>query len=138
MKALQLYVTSWVGESVEAEHYYCKVHEHPVEALERGCLIDDYCVPLGDSFRYIPTEEQALALARKDNYRGGGAKIREDADEYMENGVTRFWTLHQLCEEVHKKYPDMKLYGFLSDHFSFCKKYREENDKPQDFVVLKY
>ena len=142
MKAIQLYCTSWVGYADNAEHIYCRVSEHTVESLEDACAAGDYCVPLGDPFLYTPTESAAMYLARKDNYRGGSEKIHDDAMYYVEHGVSRFWSLHQVCSEVHKKFPDMKLYGFFKSHEEFCSHYHKENEKgiyePQDFVVLKY
>lgn len=141
MNGVLLHCTSWVGECTEAEHFYCRIGEYPEDALEELCS-RGVCPINGVSFRYTPTEEQALALARKDNYRGGGTKIRSDADDYIEDGVTRFWSLHQICEEAHKKFPDKKLYGFFESHRGFCRWYRKESEtgkyQPQDFVVLKY
>lgn len=142
MMAIQLYCTSWVGYADNAEHIYCRVSEHSEDSLEETCLTGDYCVPLGDSLFYTPTKEAAFSIARKDNYRGGEEQIRSDVAYYIEHGVSRFWSLHQICSEVHKKFPGMKLYGFFKSHEDFCRQYHKETEKgiyePQDFVVLKY
>ena len=97
MKGIQVYCSTWVGYTKEAEHYYCKLALFDEEKLVEAIKEDDYCVPVGEPFRYIPTEEAARAIAEKDNYRGGEEYIRNAMRSYMESGTTRFFSLHHIC-----------------------------------------
>ena len=139
MKAVQLYCTSWVGVTKDAEHYYCKLFVFDEDKIKKAVADDDYCVPVGEPLRYVPTYEGARAIAEKDNYKGD-RQLQLDIDFYLSNGTTRFFSLHQMCAEAHKKYPDLPIYGFFPRHKDFCKVYGEETRKgiydEQDYVIL--
>ena len=108
MKKVIANITSYIGISADAEHYYCKyeVFDNQVEFLNHVHSYDEVAVYGDKELRYYPTEGEALAMVKKDC--GDKISYMQVAD-YINHGTIRFPDIHSITRELHKQFPDSEI-----------------------------
>ena len=122
-------ITSYRGISSDAEHWYAKigVNDYTQEDLLFTAAAKVNCGVLyvnGEELRYYPTEEEATAMYRKDNWE------KKTLDEFdMErirdvtlNGTIRFPSILAVVKAAKKMFPDaMICFSICGSQSEFAK-----------------
>lgn len=121
-------ITSYIGISAEAEHFYAKVANpgrHLAETLSfenSGADLEHICgYHCNEALRYFPTKEEAEAYAKKDypDYdRTMDDETRKRCREVaigdlLEYGTIRFPSLLSVIKTAREKWPSAYLYFTL-------------------------
>ena len=118
-------ITSFMGVSSNAEHFYAKVGK-PEYAQEHylfdlGCKPESGVLFNGQNLRYYPSEEEAVALFKKDNW---GKPV--DMDSVMmlqEDGTIRFPSILSIVKAAKKEFPNSVLCFSISGSRKMFTKY---------------
>ena len=122
MEVIIANITSYIGISSDAEHYYCKYEKvNTVELLDRLYNYHRLSVYGSNELKYYPTQEEALMLVRKDNYGRSTDTDEYKATWYMEDGTIRFPSAHAITNELHKKFPDANIIIAVDDSINSYK-----------------
>lgn len=118
-------ITSFMGVSSNAEHFYAKVGK-PEHAQEHY-LFDLCCKPESGvlfnerNLRYYPSEEEAVALYKKDNW---GKPVDMDCVmELQEEGTIRFPSILSIVKAAKKEFPNSVLCFSISGSRKMFTKY---------------
>lgn len=118
-------ITSFIGASSNAEHYYAKVgkpeytQEHYL--FDLGCKPESGVLFNGRDLRYYPSEEEAVALYKKDNW---GKPVDMDCVmELQEEGTIRFPSILSIVKAAKKEFPNSVLCFSISGSRKMFTKY---------------
>ena len=118
-------ITSFMGVSSNAEHYYAKVgkpeytQEHYL--FDLGCKPESGVLFNGRNLRYYPSEEEAVALYKKDNW---GKPVDMDCVmELQEEGTIRFPSILSIVKAAKKEFPNSVLCFSISGSRKMFTKY---------------
>ena len=135
-------ISSFRGISYGAEHYYAKLLDtKDFEALLMGAdKLENLCGSTGEEMKFIPTEEEARAMAAGD-YPNTDLSLtpekreafREIAEgDYLEYGTRRFPSILRIVQETRKRFPNAVLYfmiyGSRKDFLTYLKKCLDKGD----------
>ena len=106
-------ITSFVSVSVEAEHFYARVtsKEAVFSGFDKNFSVDAICNTVTDRrLTYIPSREEALAIAKKDNQIGcKTAIIIDTVESLLEDGTSRFPSIEAIIKTAREKFPNAYL-----------------------------
>lgn len=118
-------ITSFIGVSSNAEHYYAKVgeakHTQKHYLFDLGCKPESGVLFNGRDLRYYPSEEEAVALYKKDNW---GKPVDMDCVmELQEEGTIRFPSILSIVKAAKKEFPNSVLCFSISGSRKMFTKY---------------
>ena len=136
-------ITSFIDVSAEAEHYYARIasREHVCRSLQSNVELSTLCdTTKGERLIYSPTENEALAIAKKDNEIGVDiATIIDIAKELQEDGTTRFPSIQKIMETAREKFPEaIIIYTYEGSREKFLNLLREIQKRNPDISKLMF
>ena len=139
-------ITSFIGISANAVHYYAKLLDtkYLEEYLMDTNEMDNLCDGTGEEMRYTPTEDEARAMAAADypdmdltltpEKRKAFREIAEG--DYLEYGTTRFPSILRIIQETRKRFPDSALFFTLyGSRKSFMKAISKDIKDPESGML---
>ena len=148
MKLEFIDITSYIGISSEAEHYYATVGD-PKYVQENYVTMVGCDVTSGVTFmnqrklRYFPSREEAEKLWQKDNgFSRDPFTIAHKADtiaDLMEDGTARFPSIISIVKKAKEEFPDsvlcFSLNGNRNEFVRYLKKLDDRKVESIDDIV---
>lgn len=105
-------ISSYIGQCVEAEHYYCTIYKNIQIDIDKNISVLHHCRTSfeKEELYKVLSKEDAETLNKKDNY------------SFWEEGskVTRFNSIAEIKEELLKQFPNDNIVTYED-----CKPHRE-------------
>lgn len=139
-------ITSFIGISSDAEHYYAKIGEP--KYLQEDYLFYADCKPnngvmFTKDLHYYPNRDEAKAMVEKDNSpemlkQFGPDFMEHRIDDYVINGTIRFPSILEVIKAAREYFPDSTLCFSIRGSMNEFVKYMHSlsDDKTEEICKL--